>query len=185
MDRQNGLANRPVYRHTEVWNSTVNPKGKSVNQVHNRAHDSAHLLVRRLERDLRWAKDRRRQHEREIEDARRLLATPPISLAGKTAQFACIALLLVVGGYWAAVGSGVPGRWMTIVLWVASALALAVFVSTLVSLVRLRNRRAAAQKVLDSHAARFAHTQYHLSESVHSYIGARGELHNTRQLHLV
>ncbi len=156
-----------------------------MNQVHNHAHDSAQLLVRRLERDIRWAKDRRRQHEREIADARRLLATKPIALAGKTPQFAVIALLVIAVGYWAAQRVGVPDRWMTIVLWTASALALAVFVGALVSLLRVRSRRAAARKVLASHAARLSHTQYYITESVHSYIDARVEVRNTRELHLV
>ena len=156
-----------------------------MNQVHHHDHDSAQLLVRRLDRDIRWAKDRRRRHEREIEDARRVLATNPIVLAGKTPQLAAISMLAIVGGYWAAWSAGVPEGWMAIVLWVASALALAVLVAALVSLLTVRSRRTAARKVLDSHAARLAHTQYHLNQSVHSYIDAHVEVRKTRHLHIV
>ncbi len=156
-----------------------------MNQVSNRAHDSAQLLVRRLERDLRWAKDRRRQHEREIEDARRLLAAKPITLAGRTPHFTAVSLLVIVGGYWVAQSAGVPAGWMTIILWLAVALAVAVFVGALVALLTVRARRADARTVLASHAARFSHTQYHIEQSAHSYVGARAEAHHTRQLHLV
>ncbi len=156
-----------------------------MNQVYNPTHDSAQLLVRRLERDVRWAKDRRRKHEREIDDARRLLATKPLALAGRTPHATVISMLVIVGGYWAALRSGVPEGWMTIILWLASALAFAVFVAALVALLTVRARRAAARKVLDSHAARLAHTQYHINESVHSYLDARVELRNARPLHLV
>lgn len=156
-----------------------------MNQVSTRAHDGAQLLVRRLERDIRWAQDRRRRHEREIEDARRLLAAKPITLAGRTPQLTAISILVIAGGCWAARSAGVPAGWMTIILWLASALTLAVFVGALVSLLKVRARRAAARKVLHSHAARLAHTQYHITEGVHSYIDARVEVRNTRHLHLV
>lgn len=154
-------------------------------QVHNPTHDGAQLLVRRLERDLRWAKDRRRQHEREIDDARRLLATKPLVLARTTGQFTAVSMLVIVGGYWAAVGAGVPQGWMTIILWLAAALTVAVFAGALVALLRVRARRAAARTVLASHAARFSHTQYHLNQTVHKYIDAHVVARNSRELHLV
>lgn len=154
-------------------------------QVHNPTHDGAQLLVRRLERDLRWAKDRRRQHEREIEDARRLLASHPLALTGKIPQFAVICVLLIAGGCWAAQSAGVPQRWMPIVLWVAAALVVAVLVGVLVSLLTVRARRAAARAVLESHAARLSHTQYHLNQAVHAYIDAHVEARNARELHAV
>ena len=154
-------------------------------QVYNHTHDSAQLLVRRLERDLRWAKDRRRQHEREIEEARRLLAAKPIALAGKTPQVIGVSILVIVAGSWAALGGGVPERWMSIVLWVAAALTVAVLVGGLVSLFRVRARRAAAREVLASHAARLSHTQYHLNQAVHAYVDAHVVARNARELHLV
>jgi formate-dependent nitrite reductase membrane component NrfD len=156
-----------------------------VYQVHNHVHDSAQLLVRRLERDLRWAKDRRRQHERELADARRILATKPIALAGRAPQLAGISLLAIVGGFWAARSAGVPAGWMVIVLWLAVGLATAVCVGALVALLRVRSRRAAARRVLDSHSARLSHTQYHLNNTVHAYIDAHVEARNARELHLV
>ncbi|NEN05441.1 hypothetical protein G3T36_06115 [Diaminobutyricibacter tongyongensis] len=154
-------------------------------QVHNPTHDSAQLLVRRLERDLRWAKDRRRQHEREIEEARRLLEAKPLALAGKTPQVSLVALLVIAGGYWAAVGARVPAGWMTIVQWLAVALLLGVLAGALASLLRARARRAAARTVLATHAARLAHTQYHLNQAVHAYVDAHVEARNARPLRLV
>lgn len=154
-------------------------------QVHNPTHDGAQLLVRRLERDLRWAKDRRRQHEREIEDARRLLASHPLALTGRAPQIAVISVLVIVGVFWAAVSAGVPHRWMPIVLWVAVALLVAVLIGVLVSLLKVRARRVAARAVLQSHAARLSHTQYHLNQAVHAYVDAHVEARNARELHAV
>jgi hypothetical protein len=156
-----------------------------VYQVYNPTHDSAQLLVRRLERDLHWAKDRRRQHEREIEDARRVLAMNPIVLAGMTPLVAAVSILVTVGGCWAALSGGVPERWASVVLWVAVALTVAVVTASLVSLLQVRARRAAARNVVESHEARLAHTQYHLNQAVHSYIDAHVEARNARELHLV
>ena len=48
---------------------------------YNPAHDKAQLLARRHERDLHWAKERRRQHEREAAEARATLAARPLRLA--------------------------------------------------------------------------------------------------------
>jgi hypothetical protein len=155
-----------------------------VYQVHNHAHDSAQLLVRRLERDLHWAKDRRRQHEREIEDARRVLAAKPLVLAGRAPQVAAVSLLVIGGGYWAASMAGIPAGWMVIVLWLAVALAVAVLAGALVALLRVRSRRAAAREVLASHATRLSHTQYHLNKAVHAYIDAHVEARNIRELHV-
>ncbi|MGH1525221.1 hypothetical protein ACRAWC_14730 [Leifsonia sp. L25] len=51
---------------------------------YDRAHDDAQRLARRHERDLHWAKERRRQQEREIVAASALLASSPWALARRT-----------------------------------------------------------------------------------------------------
>ena len=68
--------------------------------TYNRAHDDAHLLARRHERDLQWAKERRRQHERELGEARLLLATKPVALAAKTITVTVLVLLAIAGADW-------------------------------------------------------------------------------------
>jgi hypothetical protein len=62
-----------------------------------------------------------------------------------------------------------------------AALVLAVVLTATMSLLRLRARRAAARALLRSRDARLSHTQYHIHESVHSFIDARVDVVNTRQ----
>ncbi len=153
--------------------------------TYNRAHDDAHLLARRHERDLQWAKERRRQHERELGEARLLLATKPIALAAKTITITVAMLLAIAGAYWFVQSVQLPGEWMPTIQYGAIALVVVVLIGALVSLRRISARRAAARALLDTHAARLAHTQYHIGESVHSFIDARVDVRNTRQVHLV
>ena len=185
VDRQNCLANSAVYRHTDAWNSQVDPKDSSVNQIHNHAHDSAQLLVRRLERDIRWAKDRRRQHERgdrgcpapACDQADRASGQDPSVRGHRVARDRCRILGGAESGRSRQVDDHRPvGRLSPRARCVRRRAGLAA---------RVRSRRAAARKVLASHAARLSHTQYYITESVHSYIDARVEVRNTRELHLV
>ncbi|GAA1448581.1 hypothetical protein [Leifsonia poae] len=153
--------------------------------TYNRAHDDAHLLARRHERDLQWAKERRRQHERELGEARLLLATKPIALAAKTITVSVLMLLAIAGADWFVQSVRLPAEWMPTIQYGALALVVAVLVGALISLRRVRARRSAASALLATHSARLAHTQYHIGESVHSFIDAKVDVHNTRQVHLV
>ena len=78
------------------------------NYAYNRAHDEAHRLARRHERDLHWAKERRRQHERQIGEALLLVATKPLVLARKTLLITALLLLVIVGGQWFVQNAGPP-----------------------------------------------------------------------------
>ncbi len=156
-----------------------------MNHTYNRAHDEAQRRARRHERDLRWATERRRQHERKIADARRLLAVKPIVAAGKVPPVTAALLLLIIGGYWAVQSARVPAVWLGDAQWLAVGLAVAVLVGAVSALRKVRARRDAARAILRTHAARVAHTQYHVVESVHSFVGARVDAHSTRETRLV
>ncbi|MGO4533822.1 hypothetical protein [Leifsonia sp. 2MCAF36] len=151
-----------------------------MNTSYNRAHDQAQLLARRHERDLHWAKERRRQHEREAAEARVLLATNPLRLAGTTLWTAG-ALLVAAAGAWGLAIAAAPSFWALIVDAIGVAFALVVLLGAAVSLNRVRRRRAAARSLLHAREARLSHTQFHIHESVHSFIGARVEVVNTRE----
>ena len=62
--------------------------------AYDRAHDDAQRLARRHERDLHWAKERRRQQEREIAEAAALLAIPALTLARRTLVVSAVLLAL-------------------------------------------------------------------------------------------
>ncbi|WP_431278879.1 hypothetical protein [Leifsonia poae] len=153
--------------------------------AYNRAHDEAHRLARRHERDLHWAKERRRQHEREIGEAMLLVATKPATLARKTMLVSTILLIVIVGGDGFIESTGAFAAWLPIVHWAAVALVVGVLIGALISLLKLRNRIQAARTLVRSNDARLAHTQYHINESVHLFVDSRTEVHNTRQVHLV
>ena len=146
---------------------------------YNHAHDQAQLLARRHERDLHWAKERRRQQERETAEARALLAAHPLRLARPT-LWTTGALLVAAVGAWG-LGLAVLAPSLSLIVDAAGvAFALAVLVGATVSLGRLQGRRAAARELLRAREARLSHTQFHIHESVHSFIGARVEVVNTR-----
>ncbi|WP_431219797.1 hypothetical protein [Leifsonia xyli] len=147
---------------------------------YNHAHDRAQLLARRHERDLHWAKERRRQQERAAAEARALLAAHPLRLARPTLWTAGVSLVVVAGGWLLAVGAVTPA-WSAVVDGVAMALAVAVLVGATVAIGRLQSRRAAARVLLRSREARLSHTQFHIQESVHSFIDARVDVVNTRE----
>lgn len=147
---------------------------------YNHAHDKAQLLARRHERDLHWAKERRRQHERETAEARAVLAAHPLRLA-RTTLWTAGALLVAVAGAWVAALALLPAGWQGIVDAAATASAVAVLVGGTVGLGRVRSRRAAARALLRAREARLSHTQFHIHESVHSFIDARVDVVNTRQ----
>jgi hypothetical protein len=146
---------------------------------YNHAHDRAQLLARRHERDLHWAKERRRQQEREAAEARALLAVSPLRLA-RAALWIAAAALAATAGAWVA-GLVVLGpAWSAVVDGGATVLALGVLLGAAVALGRIRARRAAARALLHAREARLSHTQYHIHESVHSFIDARVDVVNTR-----
>lgn len=146
---------------------------------YNHAHDRAQLLARRHERDLHWAKERRRQQEREAAEARALLAVSPLRLARTTLWTAGLALV-VLAVAWAAALALLGPSWSAAVDGGATAIALGVLLGATVAFGRIRSRRAAARALLHAPEARLAHTQYHIHESVHSFIDARVDVVNTR-----
>lgn len=148
---------------------------------YNHAHDRAQLLARRHERDLHWAKERRRQQEREAAEARALLAVSPLRLARTTLWTAGLTLV-VIAGAWAGALALLGPAWSAVVDGGATVLALAVLVGAAVALGRTRSRRAAARAVLHAREVRLSHTQYHIHESVHSFIDARVDVVNTRDV---
>ncbi|MDN4598261.1 hypothetical protein [Leifsonia virtsii] len=148
---------------------------------YNHAHDKAQLLARRHERDLHWAKERRRQQEREAAEARALLAVSPLRLARATLWTAGLTLV-AIGGAWAAALALFGPAWSAVADGVAVVLALGVLLGAAVALGRIRSRRAAAQAVLHAREVRLSHTQYHIHESVHSFIDARVDVVNTRDV---
>lgn len=156
-----------------------------MNQPYNHAHDHAQRLARRHERDLLWAKERRRQREREIASARRLLATKRVTLARPTIQVSVILWSVIAAAYWWLSTLRLPDVWMTRIDWLAAALVVTVLIGALMSLYKVKARRSAARAVLRSHAARLSHTQYHIDESVHSFVDSRVDVWNTRVTHLV
>ncbi|MFP3467438.1 hypothetical protein [Leifsonia sp. SIMBA_070] len=147
---------------------------------YNAAHDKAQLLARRHERDLHWAKERRRQHERETAEARALLAIRPLRAAAPT-LWASAGALAVTAGAWLAALAALSPSWAVMGDGGAAAVAVVILLVAAASLGRLRARRAAARELLRIRDARLSHTQYHIHESVHSYIGARVDVVNTRE----
>jgi hypothetical protein len=153
------------------------------NYAYNRAHDDANRLARRHERDLQWAKERRRKQERELGEALLLVATRPLTLARKTVLRSLALLVVIVGGDWFVESAGIFPDRMLVIHWVAVALIVAVLLAALVSLTKLKARLGAARTLLRTNQARLAHTQYHINESVHLFVDSRVEVHNTRQVH--
>lgn len=151
--------------------------------AYNRAHDDAHRLARRHERDLRWAKERRRKHERELGEARLMLATSPAAHARKTMLTTVALLVVIVGGEWLADATGVFGPGQALLQWAAAALVVGVLVGAVVSLLKVRRRLQAARTLVGNHDARLTHIQYQITESVHHFVDARVEVLNTRQVH--
>jgi len=148
---------------------------------YNHAHDKAQLLARRHERDLHWAKERRRRQEREAAEAAALLATHPLRLA-RTTLWTTGALLSVVAGGWGLALALVAPSWSGVIDGAAAVAALAVLVGGTVALGRIQARRAEARAVLRARQARLSHTQFHIHESVHSFIDARVDVVNTRDV---
>lgn len=148
--------------------------------AYDRARDAAQRLNRRHERDLHWAKERRRQQEREIAEARALLATSRFALV-RTAIVVDVVLLTAIGaGLWAAAAASLTEPWSLVVGIAAGIAAAGVLTGAAISLARVRSRRAAARALLRSQEARLAHTQFHIHESVHSYIDSYSDVINTR-----
>lgn len=140
------------------------------NTSYNRAHDEARRQLRRHERDLQWATDRRREQERRLAEARALLAADWAALV-LTPMIVAAALIAVdVASAWAVLGSGLLGGAGFVAGWAAGAAAVLVLVLLTVSLVRLHRRRSAARRLVQARDARLAHTQFHIEESLGSFI---------------
>ncbi|WP_434318745.1 hypothetical protein [Leifsonia sp. P73] len=147
---------------------------------YDRAHDDAQRLARRHERDLHWAKERRRQQEKEIAAASALLASSPWAAARRTILVSGSLLAAVAVAAAFAAGAHLPAGWLLLADAVAIAVAVAVMICAGVALVGVRSRRAAARDLVRSHDARLSHTQYHISESAHTFVDSRVEVVNTR-----
>lgn len=148
--------------------------------AYDRAHDAAQRLNRRHERDLHWAKERRREQERAIAEATALLQTGRFALIRRTVVVDAVLLVAIGAGLWAAAAAALTEPWSLVVGIAAGVAAAGVLTSAIVSLARLRARRAAARALLRSREARLAHTQFHIQESVHSYIDSYSDVINTR-----
>ncbi|WP_348789032.1 hypothetical protein [Leifsonia sp. NPDC080035] len=148
--------------------------------AYDHARDQAQRLARRHERDLHWAKERRRQHERETAAAVALLATSRAALARRTVVVSLILLIGIAAALAVALAAGLPAFWPEIAESVATVAAAGVLIGAFVSLQRIRARRSAARDLLHSREARLSHTQFHIHESVHSYIDSHGEVVGTR-----
>jgi hypothetical protein len=168
--------------HHRPDDSHVYPKDTSVNTLlaYDRAHDEAQRLARRHERDLHWAKERRRQQEREIAEAAALLAVPASTLARRTLVVSVVLLVMTGAGFDFALTAGLSSGWLLLAGAAAVAIVLTVAICASVSLLGIRSRRAAARIALHSRDARLSHTQYHIHESVHSFIDSHVEVVNTR-----
>ena len=151
---------------------------------YDRAHDDAQRLARRHERDLHWAKERRRQQEREIVAASALLASTRWALARRTVLVSGLLLAAVAAATGFAASAHLPAGWLLLADAVAVALAVTVVIGATVSLAGIRSRRVAARALVASHEARLTHTQYHIHESVHTFIDAHVEVVNTRPARL-
>ncbi|WP_345762523.1 hypothetical protein [Diaminobutyricibacter sp. McL0608] len=151
-----------------------------MNYSYNRAHDDAQRQARRHALDLQWAKERRRQHDRDLARARRLLATKPLVLAQKTVLVAVLLLALVAAGLWLVEDAPIAGYWKDDLLWLGLTLTVGILIGALVSLLRIHSRREAAQKLVRAHPVKRVHTQYHIEQSTHSFVAARAEVFSTR-----
>ena len=151
-----------------------------MNYSYNIAHDDAQLRARRHALDVQWAKERRRKHDRDLARARQLLATKPIVLAGRTIAVSVGLLAVIAAGVWLIQDARIPALWASDLLWLALTLTVGVLIGTLVSLVRIHSRRAAAEKLVRAHPAKKVHTQYHIEQSAHRFVAARAEVFSTR-----
>ncbi|MFF2053537.1 hypothetical protein ACFVU2_18185 [Leifsonia sp. NPDC058194] len=148
--------------------------------AYDRAHDAAQRLNRRHERDLHWAKERRRHQERDIAEAVTLLETSRFALVRKAVVVDVVLLVAIGAGLWAAAAAALTEPWSLVVGIAAGVAAAGVLTGAAISLVRVGARRAAARTLLDSREARLAHTQFHIHESVHSYIDSYSDVISTR-----
>ncbi|MGJ4846583.1 hypothetical protein [Leifsonia sp. Le1] len=147
---------------------------------YNHAHDEARRQLRRHERDLQWAKDRRRQQERELAEARALLAASPATLVWTPLTIAAVLLVADAVLVWGVLNSSLLGSTGFIAVWAGAAFAAIVIAKVTVSLVRLHGRRRAARKRVQVRDARLAHTQFHIEESLASFIDGHQVARATR-----
>lgn len=147
---------------------------------YNHAHDEARRQLRRHERDLQWAKDRRRQQERELAEARALLAASPATLVWTPLTIAAVLLAADAVLVWGVLNSSLLGSTGFIAAWAGAAFAAIVIAKVTVSLVRLHGRRQAARTRVQVRDARLAHTQFHIEESLGSFIDGHQVARATR-----
>lgn len=137
---------------------------------YNRAHDDARRQLRRHERDLQWAKDRRRQQERELAEARALLAANWPALIWTQLVVAGVLLVAVAAMVWGVLNSGLLAGAGIVAAIGGAIVAVIVLAGLATSLVKLHARRDAARQLVQVRDARLAHTQFHIEESLGSFI---------------
>lgn len=136
-------------------------------------HDHAQRMVRRHAQDLRWAKERHVQHEREFIEAQRLLQAGPAAVARGVIVFAVIGFVLIVAGMWVAATVQLPAALTTAIDLGTSAIAVVTVVGCVIGFRRAATRRAHARAIVASHDRRATHTKYQVSRSIDSWMTAR------------
>lgn len=150
--------------------------------AYDREHAEARRLARRHERDFRWSAERRRKQERELGEARLLLATAPFVLVRKTVLTTVVFVLLIGAGWALASTSSALAPWMPLVDVLAVTLLVCVQVAALSSVLRVKARREMARRLVEAHEAKLAHTRYQLSPSLHSFGGGPADVRSRRPL---
>jgi hypothetical protein len=140
----------------------------------------ARRQLRRRELDLHWAKEQRRQQEQQLAQARALVDASRGALIRKPVLVACLLLAADASVAWGAAETGLLGSATLAVLVAVGVFALAVVVGLAVKVLALRKQRRAARELLWVRDARHLHTQFHIQESLGSYLEAKLLAHATR-----
>lgn len=165
-----------IPQYVDPKDNTVHPRTTS----YNHAHDVARRQLRRRELDLHWAKEQRRQQEQQLAQASALVAASRGALIRTPVLVACLLLAADAGLAWGAAETGLLGSATLAVLVAAGAFAAAVVVGLAVKVLAIRKRRRAARDLLWVRDARHPHTQFHIQESLGSYLEAKLLAHATR-----
>ncbi|MDN4614581.1 hypothetical protein P5G50_08960 [Leifsonia sp. F6_8S_P_1B] len=147
---------------------------------YNHAHDVARRQLRRRELDLHWAKEQRRQQEQQLAAAGALVAATRGALIRKPVLVACLVLAADAGIAWGAAETSLLGSATLAVLVAVGVFALAVVAGLAVRVFALRKQRRAARDLLWVRDRRHQHTQFHIQESLGSYLEAKLLAHSTR-----
>lgn len=147
---------------------------------YNHAHDVARRQLRRRELDLHWAKEQRRQQEQQLAHADALVTASRGALIRKPVLVAVLLLAADAGLAWGVTETSLLGTATLAVLVAAGAFALAVVAGLAVKVLAIRKRRRAARDLLWLRDRRHQHTQFHIQESLGSYLEAKLLAHATR-----